>query len=79
MPHRRRDIVDITGLRPSRERAGLRGRPWIAVRWDCCSAYSRVYRNQAGTAYEGRCPRCMRAIRVRVGPGGTNHRFFIAQ
>ena len=80
MPKPRRDIVDISGLRPPRAQAdaGLRGRPWIAVRWECCSAYSRIYRNARGTAYEGRCPRCLRPVQVRIAPGGTDHRFFTA-
>lgn len=55
-----------------------RGRPWVGVRFDCCDVYTRVYRNRAGTAYEGRCPKCLAGIRLRVGPGGTSSRFFVA-
>lgn len=54
------------------------GRPWIAVRWQCCSAYCRIYRNRAGTAYEGRCPKCGNPARAAIGPGGTSSRFFNA-
>ena len=54
------------------------GRPWLAIHWRCCETYSRVYRNREGTAYHGRCPRCGKALRVPVGPGGTNSRFFEA-
>jgi hypothetical protein len=54
------------------------GRPWIAVRWQCCSAYSRVYRNRSGTAYEGRCPRCGKPVKATIGEGGTDARFFDA-
>ncbi|MEM9252391.1 MAG: hypothetical protein AAGB29_08590 [Planctomycetota bacterium] len=53
-------------------------RPWIAIRWECCSSYSRIYRNPAGTAYAGQCPRCGRPISVRIGPGGIDTRFFAA-
>lgn len=57
----------------------LRHRPWVAIRWRCCGAYSRIYRNREGTAYTGRCPRCARPVRLRVGPGGTSARFFEAE
>jgi len=53
-------------------------RPWLAVNWKCCSAYSRVYRNRSGTAYEGYCPKCGKALRVKIGENGTSHRFFEA-
>lgn len=58
--------------------AGLGGRPWLAILWRCCSVYSRVYRNARGDAYEGRCPRCGKRVRARVGPGGSSSRFFEA-
>ncbi|MFW6060242.1 MAG: hypothetical protein ACODAQ_08670 [Phycisphaeraceae bacterium] len=76
-------IVDIQGLQPTQARApdprSLRGRPWIAVHWKCCSAYSRIYRNAAGTAYEGGCPKCGRRTKARIGPNGTATRFFEAR
>ncbi|MCG3131687.1 MAG: hypothetical protein FLDDKLPJ_02492 [Phycisphaerae bacterium] len=54
------------------------GCPWIGVRFDCCGVYQRVYRNPEGTAYVGRCPRCGREARARVGPSGVSARFFVA-
>ena len=54
-------------------------RPWVGIHFDCCSVYTRVYRNAEGTAYHGRCPRCLRPVTLRVGPGGTNARFFLAE
>jgi hypothetical protein len=82
-------IVDIDGLRraddpadgSSRQAGGgrsLRGRPWLAVQWRCCSVYSRIYRNAAGDRYAGRCPRCGRPVNVGVAPDGTDSRFFEA-
>ena len=55
-----------------------RARPWLAVRWRCCSAYSRIYRNKDKTAYEGWCPKCARPVRVAIGPDGSDTRFFEA-
>lgn len=84
-------IVEVTGLSddglPQRSPAGgatgvsrghAAGRSWLAVHWRCCHAYSRIYRNRDGTAYEGACPRCGRAARAGIGPDGTTARFFTA-
>ena len=78
------DIVDIAGLTPARDdrsapRASLRGRPWLAILFRCCRVYSRIYRSADGRAYQGRCPKCCRPLRVPVGPDGTANRFFEAE
>jgi len=53
-------------------------RPWVGVQFDCCGVYVRVYRNREATAYVGRCPRCLREARIRIGPSGSSHRLFRA-
>ncbi|MEE8169542.1 MAG: hypothetical protein V3T70_03260 [Phycisphaerae bacterium] len=55
---------------------GRRG--WIGIHFTCCGAYSRIYRNNDRTAYVGKCPRCLRNLRLTIGPGGTDQRQFRA-
>jgi hypothetical protein len=54
-------------------------RPYIGVYFECCGVYARIYRQHDKMVYLGRCPRCLRQVRVRVGPGGTNARLFHAR
>ena len=49
---------------------------FLCILFECCVVYGRIYQNKDGTAYVGRCPKCMRAIKVKIGEGGTGQRFF---
>lgn len=53
-------------------------RSFVGIRFACCDVYTRVYINRTATAYEGHCPRCSKRVRLRIGPGGTESRFFTA-
>jgi hypothetical protein len=51
-------------------------RKYIGIQFDCCHKYDRIYVNRMGTAYEGKCPGCYRAVKIRIGEGGVETRFF---
>jgi len=52
---------------------------FLGIMFDCCGVYGRIYPNKEGTYYQGRCPKCLRMVKVKIGEGGTNQRFFRAQ
>ncbi len=57
----------------------VKGRKYLGIHFNCCQVYYRVYINRAETAYEGRCPKCGRRVRIPIDPGkGTSARFFDA-
>jgi hypothetical protein len=52
-------------------------KPFLSVLFACCSVYQRIYRNNEGTAYAGRCPKCGKSVKFVVGEGGTSERQFV--
>lgn len=53
-------------------------RKFLSVIFQCCKVYARLYVNKNKTAYAGACPRCGKRLELKIGPGGTDSRFFIA-
>lgn len=52
-------------------------RPFLGMQFDCASgAYARFYKNAEGTAYTGRCPKCLKAVKIGIGSHGSSSRFF---
>ncbi len=77
-------IIDVKigdAFRPEDEsssKANAEKRPFIGLRLACANdLYLRIYRNQSAQAYQGRCPLCLRNIKIGIGSHGTNSRFFI--
>lgn len=71
------DIVDDPGDGDS-SAGGHRHNRFVGVQFACCQTYSRVYVNRQGTAYVGNCPKCGKRVQLRIGPDGTDSRFFTA-
>ncbi len=67
--------------RPIPPDAGMRdaGRPYVGILFECCGIYARVYRAPTEREYRGRCPRCLRSVRLLVGENGTPRRQFRAR
>ncbi|MDD3149245.1 MAG: hypothetical protein PHV68_00265 [Candidatus Gastranaerophilales bacterium] len=51
-------------------------RKFLGIKFNCCGTYARIYQNKDGTAYIGRCPKCLKPVRINIGQGGTDNRFF---
>jgi hypothetical protein len=58
------------------EQGNLGSRPFLRVYFACANHYVRVYRAPEATCYVARCPACAATKTFRVGPGGTERRFF---
>lgn len=63
----------------SRQPSGTAGgRPFLGVHFRCCDVYARIYLVRERAAYKGHCPRCSRPLLVKIGPNGSDARFFEA-
>jgi hypothetical protein len=56
-----------------------RGRPFLGIHFVCCAVYAQIPLNRDKTAYSGHCPRCLKKVEIKIGPGGTKARFFRAE
>ena len=54
-------------------------RKFLGVIFQCCKVYARLYINEKKTAYSGLCPRCGKRLELKIGPHGTDSRFFTAR
>ena len=54
-------------------------RKFLGIWFECCHVYGRLYQNKTGTQYVGRCPKCLRPVKVNINAqseNATNRRFF---
>ena len=76
------DVSSDPNLLPKQEEQCLpvkkEQRKFIGVKFNCCGIYVRIYINKEGTGYEGRCPKCFRPVKFKIGGDGVDHRFFEA-
>jgi len=52
---------------------------FLSIHFKCCHIYAPIYKNAAGTAYAGHCPRCRRPTSIPISPTGSAARIFQAE
>jgi hypothetical protein len=78
MPGENLDLSSDVARPQNGDRRAESARRFVGVHFVCCDVYTRVYVNRDATAYEGNCPKCAKRVRLGIGPGGTESRFFTA-
>jgi hypothetical protein len=76
MEHPRLDLTSDPGPPPTATEAS--SRDFLGVNFACCGVYARIYVHPERKAYLGHCPRCGKPVQIKIGPGGTEERFFTA-
>ena len=78
-------IVELSGQVPvsgphiePQESATVKSKQFVSVEFVCCNAFARIYINSGKDAYEGNCPKCLKPLKLLIGPGGTDNREFKA-
>jgi hypothetical protein len=51
---------------------------FLSIHFRCCNTYARIYKNAAGTAYSGHCPKCQRRAQIGISADGSKSRMFEA-
>jgi hypothetical protein len=72
------DLSSSPSIASDPTEANASSRPFVGINFTCCDVYARIYLNRDRTGYVGHCPRCARKVELRIGPGGTDRRFFRA-
>src|SRR3954451_21912644 len=81
MSDSRHYTLDLSSLpdQQKEEQSSPQPKPFLMVHFACCGVYQRIYRSADGSRYEGHCPKCARAVKFRVGEGGTDSRAFVVE